>query len=56
MGNKINLDRSELSLAHNRCCDCGYEWQDKPFGLAKYHVCPKCESAYWEWLNFDDDD
>lgn len=56
MGSRINLDKGEQSQARNRCCQCDFEWQDRPFGLAKYHSCPKCDSAYWEWLNYDDDD
>ena len=56
MAMKINLERNLRPLALNRCCSCGYEWQDQPFGLAKYHACPKCDSAYWEWTNFDDNE
>jgi predicted Zn-ribbon and HTH transcriptional regulator len=56
MGSKINFNRGTQLQARNRCCQCGFEWQDLPFGLAKYRACPKCDSTYWEWLNFDDDD
>ncbi len=36
----------------NECCKCGHRWQDKPWGYAKTHACPKCGSAYWKWLNY----
>ena len=50
----INLasdkNRNENS-ALNRCCRCRYEWQDQPFGRARYDTCPKCGSVYWLWLD-----
>ena len=52
----VNLAPDESGTrenALNRCCRCGYEWQDRPFGDARYHACPKCGSVYWLWLNFD---
>ena len=55
MAKRINLDDCGQPPASNRCVECGYEWQDQPYGLAKYHSCPKCDSIYWEWLNYDDD-
>ncbi len=39
--------------ALNRCCKCSYEWNDEPFGHAKYHGCPKCGSVYWLWLDYE---
>ena len=56
MATRINLDRNATRLARNKCCQCDYEWQDQPFGLAQYHSCPKCGFAYWVWLNYDDED
>ena len=56
MANRINLDKRGQLLAANRCCECGYQWRDQPFGHARYPACPKCGSAYWVWLNYDNDD
>ena len=53
---KINLEKSSQAIASNQCCRCDYQWQDQPYGLAKYHACPKCNSAYWVWVNFSNDD
>lgn len=39
-------------IALNRCCQCGYEWRDQPFGLARHDACPKCRSVYWQWLDY----
>ncbi len=39
-------------LALNRCCRCGYEWRDQPFGHARHDACPKCRSVYWQWGDY----
>jgi predicted Zn-ribbon and HTH transcriptional regulator len=50
---RINLDNGAQIVAHNRCSECEYEWLDKPMGLARYLVCPRCSSEYWEWINYE---
>jgi hypothetical protein len=50
---RINLDGGARVIAHNRCTQCGHEWQDKPTGFARHLFCSECGSDYWEWLNPD---
>jgi ssDNA-binding Zn-finger/Zn-ribbon topoisomerase 1 len=52
MSNRINLGNDASIVAHNRCCECEYEWQDAPMGHARYMQCPRCGSKYWEWINY----
>ncbi len=40
-------------IAKNRCLDCSHAWQDRPVGFAIHQACPKCDSLYWEWKNYD---
>ena len=46
--------RGSRIYAANRCCDCSHEWQDLPFGHARFHACPRCGSVYWRWLDYAD--
>jgi len=43
-----------MSVAHNRCAKCAYEWHDAPGSLARTSECLRCESVYWERLNRSD--
>lgn len=52
---RINLGESASTLAINRCCSCGHEWQDKTMGLARFLTCPDCDSEYWKWLSYEGD-
>ena len=42
-----------MTLAKNKCCDCGHKWQDWSGVNAEIRVCPKCSSLYWYWLDYD---
>ena len=56
MAIRINLGNGARVIARNRCEDCEHAWEDKPMGFARYLTCPRCNSPYWEWLNFDTQD
>lgn len=55
MKKMINLANGASAIAHNRCTQCGREWQDKPMGFARHIICPKCGGEYWEWINHSND-
>lgn len=41
--------------AENKCCKCGHTWRDLAGLLASAFRmgCPKCGSAYWKWLDYE---
>lgn len=56
MKKMINLGNGTSAIAHNRCVQCGQDWQDKPMGFARHISCPKCGGEYWEWINRSNSD
>ena len=51
--NLVSNRNQARQIVLNRCCRCDYEWRDQPFGHARHDTCPRCDSVYWQWRDYE---